>query len=75
MVLAQCQARGNGSFGGRYDFSVREQEVCLERRQQLLERGGVGRIAIDWTVAFHSLPDSSYMIQLGRGHCDLFSGA
>jgi hypothetical protein len=29
MILAQRQARGNGSFGGGYNFSIREQEVCL----------------------------------------------
>ena len=27
--------------------------------------------AIDWTVSLRTLPDSSYMIQFGRGHCDL----
>lgn len=50
--------------------SVRRKSVWL-RRQQLLRRGGVEGTTIDWTVAFHSLPDSSYMVQLGRGHCDL----
>jgi hypothetical protein len=30
MVFGQSQARRNGSFSGRYNFNVGEQEVCLD---------------------------------------------
>jgi hypothetical protein len=41
------------------------------RRQQLLVRGCLELIAINWTVSLHTLPDPSDMIQFGRGHCEL----